>query len=154
MPRNGAAGKNHKVAALSTHLKDRLEKIQEVIAKLTEEAAKGKPIVVEGKKDAQALAELGVCGTVLTLKTGGKSFLDVATQIEGLGVSEVVLLLDYDRRGREGTKRLQQDLERIRVKVNVTWWRELHGLVGHEVTCIESMPSYLETLKSKTASTT
>ncbi len=130
---------------MSTHLKDRLEKIREVIAKLADEAAKGKPIVVEGKKDAAALAELGVAGTVLTLKTGGKSFLDAVAEIEALGVAEVVLLLDYDRRGREGTKRLMGDLERARIKVNVRWWRELHGLVGHEVQCIESLPAYLET---------
>jgi 5S rRNA maturation endonuclease (ribonuclease M5) len=127
-----------------------LEKIEEIIAKLVEETAKGKPIVVEGKKDAQALAELGVNGKILTLKTGGKTFLDMTQKIETLGIGEVVLLLDYDRRGKESTRRLQQDLERARVKVNVRWWRELQGLVGREVQCIESLPNYLTTLKSKT----
>jgi 5S rRNA maturation endonuclease (ribonuclease M5) len=136
---------------LSTHLKDRVEKIEEIITKLIEEVAKGKPIVVEGKKDAQALISLSVNGKILTLKTGGKSFLEAAQQIEALGVDEVILFLDYDRRGKEGTKRLQQDLEHAKVKVNVMWWRELHGLVGREVQCIESLPSYIETLKAKTA---
>ncbi len=134
---------------MSTHLKDRLEKIQELIAKIAQEAAKGKPVVVEGKKDAQALAELGVNGTVLTLKTGGKSFFEAASQIEALGVGGVVLLLDYDRRGREGTKRLQRNLERAKVKVNVLFWRELYGLVGHDVQCIESLPAYLATVQQK-----
>jgi len=136
---------------LSTHLKDRVEKIEEIITKLIEEVAKGKPIVVEGKKDAQALISLGVNGKILTLKTGGKSFLEAAQQIEALGVDEVILFLDYDRRGKEGTKRMQQDLEHAKVKVNVRWWRELQGLVGREVQCIESLPSYIETLKAKTA---
>jgi 5S rRNA maturation endonuclease (ribonuclease M5) len=134
---------------LSTHLQDRLEKIQELIAKLASEAAKGKPIVVEGKKDAQALAELGICGTILTLKTGGKSFLEAEAQIEALGAVEVVLLLDYDRRGMEGTRRLQRDLERVRVKVNVWLWRELHGLVGREVQCVEGLPAFLATMQQK-----
>jgi 5S rRNA maturation endonuclease (ribonuclease M5) len=136
---------------MSSRLKDRLEKIEEIVTKLTEEAAKGKPIVVEGRKDAQALARLGVNGKILTLKTGGKSFLEAAQQIEAFGAGEVVLLLDYDRRGREGTRRLQQDLERVRVKVNVRWWRELHGLIGREVQCIEGLPGYLGTLKAKAA---
>ena len=136
---------------MSTHLKDRVEKIEEIITKLIEEVAKGKPIVVEGKKDAQALISLGVNGKILTLKTGGKSFLEAVQQIEALGVDEVILFLDYDRRGKEGTKRMQQDLEHAKVKVNVRWWRELHGLVGREVQCIESLPSYIETLKAKTA---
>ena len=135
---------------MSSHLKNKLEKIQELITKLSEETAKGKPLVVEGKKDAKALIELGINGTILTLKTGGKSFLEATQQIEALGVREVVLLLDYDRRGKEGTKRLQQDLERAKVKTNVRWWSELHGLVGREVQCIESLPSYLQTLKTKT----
>jgi 5S rRNA maturation endonuclease (ribonuclease M5) len=136
---------------LSTRRKERLEKIEEIIAKLSEEAAKGKPIIVEGVKDARALCELGVNGKVLTLKTGGKSFLDMTQEIEELGAGEVVLLLDFDRRGKEGTMRLQQDLERSKVKVNVRWWRELQGLVSREMQCIESLPSYLGTLKEKAA---
>ena len=149
MLRNGASGKNHKVNSLSTHQKERLEKIQQIIAKLAEEAAKGKPVVVEGRKDAQALTELGINGTVVTLKTGGKSFFDATQQIEELYPVEVILLLDYDRRGKEGTKRLQQELERLKIKANVRFWIELHALAGHEVQCIESLPAYLVTLEQK-----
>jgi 5S rRNA maturation endonuclease (ribonuclease M5) len=135
---------------LSTHQKDRFEKVQQVIAKLIE-TAKGKPVIVEGQKDAKALIELGVDGTVLTLKTGGKSFFDFIQQVEELNPAEVILLLDYDRRGNEGTKRLQQELERLKIKANVRFWIELHALVGHEVQCIESLPAYLATLQQKAA---
>jgi 5S rRNA maturation endonuclease (ribonuclease M5) len=135
---------------LSTHQKDRLENIQVLIDKLVEEAAKGRPIVVEGKKDAQALVDLGVNGKIVTVKTGGKSFLEATAEIEALGVGEVVLLLDFDRRGREGTVRLQHNLERLKIKVNTRFWRELRGLVGHEVQCIESIPAYLNTVQQKT----
>ncbi len=133
---------------MSTHQKDRLEKVQQVIAKLVE-TARGKPVIVEGQKDAKALGELGVDGTVLTLKTGGKSFFDFVQKIEELNPNEVILLLDYDRRGNEGTKRLQQELERLKIKVNVRFWIEIHALVGHEVQCIESLPAYLATLQQK-----
>ncbi len=136
---------------MSTHLKDRLEKIEQLIAKLVEESAKGKPIVVEGKKDAQALQELGITGVMVTVKTGGKSFLEATTEIEGLGVREVILLLDFDRRGREGTERLQRDLERAKIKTNIRFRRELRALVGHEVQCIESLPAYLVTAHQKAA---
>ena len=67
---------------MSTHLKEKVEKIEQIIAKLVEESAKGKPIVVEGKKDAQTLRDLGVNGAVLTVKTGGKSFLEATAEIE------------------------------------------------------------------------
>ncbi len=134
---------------MSTHLKDKVEKIEQTISKLVEESAKGKPIIVEGKKDAQTLRDLGIAGVVLTLKTGGKSFLEATTKIEESGVGEVILLLDFDRRGREGTKRLQLDLERAKIKVNVRFWKELHALIGREVQSIESLTNYLNTLHEK-----
>jgi 5S rRNA maturation endonuclease (ribonuclease M5) len=135
---------------LSRHLLDRLEKIENTIAKLVEASAKGNLIVVEGKKDAETLRELGVVGAIFTVKTGGKSFLDAATEIEALAPSEVILFLDFDRRGREGTRRLQQNLERVPIKVNVKLSRELRALTGHEIQCIESLLTYLCSLRRKT----
>jgi 5S rRNA maturation endonuclease (ribonuclease M5) len=131
------------------HLKDREEKIQQILAKLLQESAKGKPIVVEGKKDAEALREIGVSGTVFTVKTGGKSFLQATEEIAMLGCREVILLLDFDRRGKEGTKRLQQSLERAKIKVNLGFWMDFQALMGREIQCIESVPAFLGTLKEK-----
>ena len=136
---------------MSTHLKDKLEKIEQIIAQLTEESAKGKPIVVEGKKDEDTLRDLGVCGAIVTVKTGGKSFLQATAQIEALRATEVILLLDFDRRGREGTKSLQAGLECAKIRVNVKFWRELSGLIGREIQSIESLNAYLSTLKKKTS---
>jgi 5S rRNA maturation endonuclease (ribonuclease M5) len=134
---------------LSTRLEEKLEKLEHLLAKLAEEAAKGKPIVVEGKKDAQALQDLGVEGAIITVKTGGKSFLESITEIEKLGVDAVILFLDFDRRGKEGTLLLKRDLERAKMKAETRFWRELQALVGREIQCIESLPAYLSTLQQK-----
>jgi len=134
---------------LSAHFKDKVEKIEQIITKITEESAKGKPIIVEGKKDAKALQELGVSGPIMTVKTGGKSFLQATMEIETLDTAEVILLLDFDRRGKEGTERLQQSLERSKIKVNRKFWLELRALGGHEIQCIESLTSYLYTIHKK-----
>ena len=134
---------------MSTGLKDKQEKIQQSLSKLVDASAKGKPVVVEGKKDEQALRALGVNGVIVTVKTGGKSFIDALSEIENLGVREVVLLLDFDRRGKEGTLRLKQGLERAKIKVNTRLWQDLHALTGREIHCIESLPSYLNTLQEK-----
>lgn len=134
---------------MSTRLKEKEEKIQQIIAKLAEESAKGKPIIVEGKKDAQALRMLGVNGTIVTVKTGGKSFLEANEEIEKLGSSEIILLMDFDRRGKEGTTRLKQHLERAKIKANTKLWHELQALVGREIQCIESLTTYLSTLQEK-----
>ncbi|HMK94595.1 MAG TPA: toprim domain-containing protein [Candidatus Limnocylindrales bacterium] len=134
---------------MSTRLKQKREKLEQLITRLVEEGAKGTPVVVEGKKDAQALRELGVNGSIITVKTGGKSFLKASLEIEGLGVSTVILLLDFDRRGKEGTLRLQRDLERAKIKVDTRFWLQLQALIGREIQCIESLPSYLKTLQQK-----
>lgn len=137
---------------MSTRLKKKEEKILKILEKLTEECAKGKPVIVEGKKDVDALFALGVAGTFLTIKTGGKSFLDAVSEIEKLGAREVILFLDFDRRGKEGTKRLKQSLERVKIKPNTKFWRVLSALIGKEIQCIESLPSYLTTLRYKIGS--
>jgi len=134
---------------LSTRLKEKEEKILRILNALAEESAKGTPIVVEGKKDLEALRAYGVEGTVICVKTGGKSFLDIVYEIEKMGASEVILLLDFDRRGKEGTTRLKLNLERAKIKPNIQFWRNLLATVGNEMQCIESLPAYMHTLETK-----
>jgi 5S rRNA maturation endonuclease (ribonuclease M5) len=135
---------------LSTHLREKQEKILQILETLAEESAKGIPIIVEGKKDVDTLRSLGIQGPIVCLKTGGRSFTDVLQEIETSGVAEIILLLDFDRRGRQGTARLRQNLERTRIRLNVEFWHELSGLLRRELQCIESLSSYLETLEKKT----
>jgi 5S rRNA maturation endonuclease (ribonuclease M5) len=134
---------------LSTRFKKKEEKILQVLEALAEESSKGTPIIVEGKKDVEALHASGVAGTLLTVKTGGKSFLDAVYEIEQIKAPEVILLLDFDRRGKQGTKRLKQSLERTKIKPNIKFWRQLATLTGKEIKCIESLTAYLKTLHAK-----
>jgi len=57
--------------------------------------------------------------------------------------------LDFDRRGKETTKRLKQSLENMGVTPNLAFWFELFGLVGKEAKDVEGLTGYLSTLKSK-----
>jgi 5S rRNA maturation endonuclease (ribonuclease M5) len=134
---------------LSTYLKEKEEKILHVLERLAEESAKGTPIVVEGKKDIESLRALCVEGKIISAKTGGKSLLDVISEVEKTGVPEIILLLDFDRRGKEWTKRIRQQLEKARIKPNVRFWFELLTLVGREVKDVEGLSAYMETLKRK-----
>jgi 2,5-diamino-6-(ribosylamino)-4(3H)-pyrimidinone 5'-phosphate reductase len=134
---------------LSARLKEKEEKILQVLECLAEESAKGTPIIVEGKNDVEALRNLAVEGKIISAKTGGKSILDVVFEVEKTNANEVILLFDFDRRGKEWTKRIKQQLERARIKPNITFWRELLTLVGREVKDVEGLTTYMETLKSK-----
>ena len=126
-----------------------MEKILQLLERLGKETAKGVPIIVEGKNDVQALQKLDVNGDFILAKTAGKSFLDTLSEVEKKEKQEVVLLMDFDKRGKEWTKRLIQHLEKMRIKPNSFFWKELLGLVGREVKDIEGLATYVETLKKK-----
>ena len=134
---------------MSEGLKRKAERLAKLLEKLAAEAKKDIPIVVEGQKDVASLKQLGVNGDFVSSKTQGKSFLDILTEIERHKVKEVILLLDFDRRGVEWTHRLKQHLEKTRIKPNLTFWNELYGLVGRDLKDIEGLAAYLETLKKK-----
>ena len=134
---------------MSTHLKEKEERILQILECLGEESAKGTPIIVEGKNDIETLNMLNIEGTIIAAKTGGKTVLDTVSEIEKTRKKEVILLLDFDRRGKELTKRLKQHLEKTEIKANLEFWLNLLSIVGKEVKDIEGLASYMETLKSK-----
>jgi len=134
---------------LSTRLKNKEEKIRKVLENLTEEMSKGTVIIVEGKNDVRALRTLGIRGRIISAKTGGKSFLDVVSEVEDMKTREAILLLDFDRRGKELTRSLRKHLEAMGVKLNLTFWKSLSSLVGTEVKDVEGLATYMETLKRK-----
>ena len=134
---------------MSTHLKDKAEQILQVLERLAEENRNGKPILVEGRKDAEALKTLGINGQIIFAKTGGKTLLDVISEVEAANPSEIILLPDFDRRGRELTANLKRYMEKAGIKANLHFWLRLSSLVGREVKDVEGLAAYMETLKSK-----
>jgi 5S rRNA maturation endonuclease (ribonuclease M5) len=134
---------------LSTRLRERVEKIQQILEKIATASAKNRLIIVEGQKDMRALRELNVKGKIIMAKTSRKSLLSLTAEIEKQTCDEVILLLDFDRRGKELTKRLTQHLEAARIKTNTVYWRELKAFMRHDVKDIESIPTYLKTLSKK-----
>lgn len=136
---------------MSAHLKEKEEKILKILEALKEESSKGTAILVEGKKDVEALRTLGIEGKIISAKTGGKSFLDVVSEIEMTKAEETISLLDFDRRGKQLTSKLKQHLDKTGVKLNINFWLELLALLSKEVKDVEGLASYMETLKRKTS---
>jgi len=105
---------------------------------------------VEGKKDVETLRELGVEGKIICAKTGGKSLLDVVSDIEQGKPAEVILLLDFDRRGKQITNRIRHNLEKAKIKVRLDYWLKLLSSAGKDAQCIEGLNAYLVNLRAKT----
>ena len=134
---------------MSTKTEKRLEKIQKLLERLEKKSVMDTPIVVEGRNDVQTLNRLGISGDIISAKTSGKSFLDVVGEIEKRGKREIILLLDFDRQGKNWTYRLARCLEGLKITPNLLFWRRLSGLVGRDVKDIEGLATFLETLKNK-----
>jgi 2,5-diamino-6-(ribosylamino)-4(3H)-pyrimidinone 5'-phosphate reductase len=116
---------------------------------LKQESSKGTAIIVEGKKDVESLRQLGIEGPIISAKTGGKSRTDLICDLEESGAREVILLFDFDRRGKEWTGTVKRRLENGRVKADLTFWRELLRFAGRELKDVEGLTAYLQTLKEK-----
>ncbi len=134
---------------MSNHLKRRIEKVAEIFERLAVQSIKGIPIIVEGQNDVNALRKLALSGVIIAAKTK-KSFLALVTELERLDFEEVILLMDFDRRGKEWTKRLTQYLEQTTTRPNTFYWNELKSLLSRDVKEIEGILPYLETVKKKT----
>ena len=134
---------------MSAKKEKRLEKILNVLDRLEQKSAKGIPIVVEGTNDVEALRKLGISGELVLAKTSGKSFFDVQDEIEQKSKREIILLFDFDRRGKEWTNRLARCLEEAKITPNLVFWKMLLGLVGRDVKDIEGLASYVENFKKR-----
>lgn len=134
---------------MSTRLRDKYEAILLVLDKLKKASTEGALVIVEGARDSATLRELGIEGQIMTMKTGGRSTVETAFEIQQSGASEVILLLDFDRRGRESTRKLKFYLERQQVTVNLSFWVALSNLIRKDVQCVEGLASLLETLQRK-----
>ena len=83
--------------------------LKNFITNLNREFDESSLIVVEGKNDLAALQLLGFKGEAFMV-SNGKRILDLADQIEFY--KKIVLLFDYDNRGRELTHQSIKLLER------------------------------------------
>jgi 5S rRNA maturation endonuclease (ribonuclease M5) len=91
----------------SLHDIERAERLRKIIEALYE-INRGIPVIVEGKKDASALRNLGLTGEVIILHNG-KSLYDFCTDITER-FHRVILLLDWDKKGENLNKILSENL--------------------------------------------
>jgi 5S rRNA maturation endonuclease (ribonuclease M5) len=128
-------------------LQVRFEKLQKLIERISDEAQRGRVIVVEGIKDRESLRSMGVTGTILCLKNSRKNTVGFA---EGLdGEKEVILLTDFDREGVFLAKQLARILNSQNIHTNLLLWRELRGLTRSDLRSIEELPKLYERLHSE-----
>jgi len=119
---------------------DLQNKIEEVFEELIN-ANESIPIIVEGKNDEFALRKLGVRGLILRLNTG-QSILNFCEDVART-YNEVILLTDWDRKGKQLFNKLKKNFKFTRVKIIVNFWSDLKKYCSKEILEVEYLTKFL-----------
>ena len=123
--------------------KKSIEDLEKIIDELGEEN-RSIPIIVEGKKDIEALRKLDISGSIISVNAGVPliDFCDKIAQEH----TDIIILTDWDRKGGYLCRTIKKNLEG-RVNCN-TKYRELFAK-NAMIRTLEGLPSWLETMKEK-----
>jgi 5S rRNA maturation endonuclease (ribonuclease M5) len=117
-----------------------LQNIYEFIQTLNNELENGSIILVEGKRDSEALTRLGLIGKA-TLYNNFKGVLDFVDSHQ-MSNKKIILLLDMDRTGKYLTSRLVSLLQQRGSNVNLAYKKKLCEITNGKVRHIEDLRSY------------
>ncbi|MCS7132392.1 MAG: hypothetical protein N3F65_02570 [Nitrososphaeria archaeon] len=120
-----------------------LDEFSDIVGKLADESRHGIPIIVEGKRDEEALRRLGINGEIILMK----SIRGLRRRLENRNLRRIILLLDLDNEGERLLKLLKKSLEGVVREIDVTYWKKLRVIKKMGFTEIESMHLFLRKLQ-------
>jgi 5S rRNA maturation endonuclease (ribonuclease M5) len=127
------------------------EQLEELLDLLDDLAEQNQtvPIIVEGNKDIAALRSLGLSGFIIKINTG-KTILETC---EALAESrkDVIILTDWDRKGGMLARQLKDAFESAGARPNLEFRAKLAILCKKDIKDVESLPTFLVTLKNRDA---
>lgn len=125
-----------------------IDRLRGFIDMLNEEAENGSVIVVEGKRDVEALTRIGFNGnlTVLNHFKGITDFVDSHYQIS----KKIILLLDMDRTGKHLTSKLITQLQHKGNNVNLFYKKALAQITNGKIRHVEELATYAPNISGVT----
>ena len=123
----------------------RLEEILKVLGRLKELSA-DHVILVEGRKDREALAYLGISGDVFQIQSSGGPSA-AAEYVESRG-GKAVILTDWDRRGGNLAAALRDILGRVTPDIDGSVREDLSRLSRHYIKDVEALDSLVDRLSA------
>ncbi len=118
---------------------DEVQELQKFVNVLNEESNNGAVIVVEGKRDVNALASVGFNGNVVTLN----NFRGINRLVNNLErARKVILMLDMDHKGKYLTHKILSLLQYKGKNVDVFYKKTLSEITKGKVRHIEEIIIY------------
>ncbi len=121
------------------------DEFSNIFEKLAQESRLGVPIIVEGKRDAEALRKLGVRGEIVLIK----SIRGLRRSFEERSIRRVILLPDLDEEGERLLKLVKQSLEGVVKEIDVSYWKKLKIFKKLGFTQVETMHLLLERIRPR-----
>lgn len=122
------------------HLED-VEKILEKLKLLNRECA----VIVEGKKDEEALRKLCLNGRIIRIIGSISSVCEEISK----EYKKVIILTDWDKKGGDLCRRLKKYLNANSVKYDDRIRAELTEVCKKEIKDVESLFTYVENLRRR-----
>jgi len=132
---------------LNASLRRKFEDIEKTLKRIVSSSRDGIPIIVEGRRDKEALRRLKIPGIVICLKSSGNGFYDFTANFADK--REVIVLTDFDKEGTRLAAKLIDELTHMKVKVNVAIWKKLKALCRSEIRAIEELDGLVEDLREE-----
>jgi 5S rRNA maturation endonuclease (ribonuclease M5) len=123
---------------------ERLAGIEEAIDELKDRAMCGAVILVEGRRDREALAKLGVTGEIVL--TSHKSLFNLCESL-ARSKKDIIIMSDWDERGEEVARQICLYMEADGARPDNTLRITLRGLLKKEIMEVENLYGYVENLK-------
>lgn len=123
-----------------------LEALEELIATLLDASCHGAAIIVEGRRDLQALRALGLPGPVIMASR--RPALDLAEDA-ARSYPCIILLTDWDGKGDEMCRTLERHLRSAGSRPDREIRSRLKKLVKKEIKDVESLSQYTERMREQ-----
>jgi len=108
------------------------------------------PIVVEGKRDTIALRKLEISNEIIELNDGTSVLTTVERIFQNSGSSTgFIILTDWDKAGHKLAKQLIMYGESSDLKPNDQLRRKLFILTNKEISCVEELATFAQTLSNR-----
>jgi len=118
---------------------DEVQRLQKFVDMLNEESNNGAIVVVEGRRDVNALTSIGFIGNIVMLN----NYKGINKLVESLEqTSKVILMLDMDRKGKYLTQKILTLLQYKGKNVNLFYKKTLAEITKGKIRHTEDLTIY------------
>lgn len=117
-----------------------------IVEELSNCVEQGMPILIEGKKDEEALKELGITGNIIKVSGSGLKLFEIA-EMAVKSSSKVIILTDFDKKGDILAKKLSNDIQSLGSHPDLSIRKKIMGITRRYIKDIESLPKHIKQLE-------